>query len=210
MALDDIRILIIGESPLARAGLAALRANHPGLVVPALAGPDAELLNALAAYQPDVLAWDLGWDAAAGLDALAEVRDTAPPALVLISDIAAAPDALSQGARAVLPQDASGDLMAAALLAMARGLVVVTPDMVPATLLTPAGDTALPADALTPRELEVLALVAEGLANKAIASRLGISDHTVKFHINAVMTKLGAQSRTEAVVRATRLGLIVL
>ena len=67
-----------------------------------------------------------------------------------------------------------------------------------------------PARALTPREREVLQLLAEGLANKAIAQRLAISEHTVKFHVNAIMSKLGAQSRTAAVVQATRLGLIML
>jgi len=63
---------------------------------------------------------------------------------------------------------------------------------------------------LTPREQEVLQLLAEGLPNKAIASQLSISEHTVKFHVNAIMGKLGAQSRTEAVTRATRAGLILL
>jgi DNA-binding NarL/FixJ family response regulator len=63
---------------------------------------------------------------------------------------------------------------------------------------------------LTPREREVLQLLAEGLPNKTIASRLNISEHTVKFHVNAIMTKLGAQSRTDAVMRATRSGLILL
>jgi DNA-binding NarL/FixJ family response regulator len=79
-------------------------------------------------------------------------------------------------------------------------------------LLAPA--TPLPepllVEELTPRELEVLRLLAEGLSNKAIAQQLDISDHTVKFHVNAIMSKLGAQSRTAAVVQATRLGLIVL
>ena len=63
---------------------------------------------------------------------------------------------------------------------------------------------------LTAREREVLQHLAEGLSNKAIALRLGISEHTIKFHVNAIMSKLGAQSRTEAVVRATQLGLIML
>jgi two-component system nitrate/nitrite response regulator NarL len=63
---------------------------------------------------------------------------------------------------------------------------------------------------LTPRELEVLRLVAEGLPNKTIAARLDISEHTVKFHVNTILGKLGVASRTEAVVRATRLGLILL
>jgi len=68
----------------------------------------------------------------------------------------------------------------------------------------------LPVDTLTPRESEVLHLIAEGLPNKQIAQKLSISEHTVKFHVNAILTKLGAQSRTEAVVRATRAGLIAL
>jgi DNA-binding NarL/FixJ family response regulator len=63
---------------------------------------------------------------------------------------------------------------------------------------------------LSPRETEVLSLIAEGLANKAVAGRLDISEHTVKFHVNAILGKLGAQSRTEAVTRATRMGLISL
>ena len=66
------------------------------------------------------------------------------------------------------------------------------------------------AEDLTPREHEVLQLLAEGLPNKAIARKLGISEHTVKFHINAILGKLGAGSRTEAVVLATRLGLVLL
>jgi len=67
-----------------------------------------------------------------------------------------------------------------------------------------------PAEALTGREMEVLQLLAEGLPNKIIANKLSITDHTVKFHVNAIMSKLGVQSRTEAVVRATKLGLIIL
>ena len=75
---------------------------------------------------------------------------------------------------------------------------------------SPARDPADLVEELTPRETEVLQLLADGLTNKAIAQRLGISDHTVKFHVNAVLGKLGAQSRTEAVVRASRLGLLQL
>jgi len=67
-----------------------------------------------------------------------------------------------------------------------------------------------PVEELTPRETEVLQLMADGLTNKAIAQKLSISEHTVKFHVNAILGKLGVQSRTEAVVRATRLGLLLL
>lgn len=210
MPVNDIRVLIVGESPLARAGLASMLGSQSGLVVAGQSAPDADLESAFTAYEPDVLVWDFGWDVAAGLDILADVHDVAPPVLALVNAPDVVSDALAQGATAVLPQDTGGDVLAAALAAAAYGLVVLTPDMLPATALAPSVDMAAPADALTPRELEVLVLVAEGLANKAIASRLGISDHTVKFHINAVMGKLGAQSRTDAVVRATRLGLITL
>jgi len=77
-------------------------------------------------------------------------------------------------------------------------------------LITAVSPLTLPIEDLTPRELEVLQHLAEGLTNKAIAQRLAVSEHTIKFHVNALMSKLGAQSRTEAVVLATRQGLITL
>ena len=98
----------------------------------------------------------------------------------------------------------------AAVRAVAAGLHVFAPALARALLQDgPTDPTAPPVD-LTPRESQVLALVAEGLTNKAIAQRLAISDHTVKFHVNAILGKLNAQSRTDAVVRATRQGLISL
>jgi two-component system nitrate/nitrite response regulator NarL len=98
----------------------------------------------------------------------------------------------------------------AALRAVARGLTVFEPALA-ALRATPRGATAPSApEGLTPREREVLGLLAEGLSNKAIADRLDISEHTAKFHVNAVLTKLGVQRRTEAVVRAARLGLVTL
>ncbi len=120
-----------------------------------------------------------------------------------------------QGARlarlhGILFRDAAPEMLAAAVRAAAQGLRVMDPTLEPFRAgLEPI--EALPlAEPLTERELEVLRLVAEGLANKAIAARLSVSEHTVKFHLNAVLRKLGAQSRTDAVVRATRLGLILL
>jgi DNA-binding NarL/FixJ family response regulator len=98
-------------------------------------------------------------------------------------------------------------MVAAAVTALMARLTVVDP--VVAGAVFPARPRP-PEEDLTAREREVLSLVAEGLPNKAIALRLGISDHTVKFHINAILSKLGVQSRTEAVVRAVRLGVLVL
>jgi DNA-binding NarL/FixJ family response regulator len=105
--------------------------------------------------------------------------------------------------------------IAAALHAVAHGLIVIDPLLAANVIAMPSApppepNTLHPITELTPREREVLQLLAQGLPNKTIAQRLDISDHTVKFHVNAIMTKLGAQSRTEAVVRATRLGLIIL
>ena len=123
------------------------------------------------------------------------------------------------GARAILRRDADPGQVAAALRALLRGLGVVDGAFA-AALARPVGlPTLKPWDdrqtdplieELTPRELAVLRLVAEGLPNKTIAVKLGISEHTVKFHVNAILGKLGVASRTEAVVRATRLGLIFL
>ena len=114
------------------------------------------------------------------------------------------------GARGLLLRTSSPAGLAAALTAVAQGLAVLDPELTAA--VSPVRDSAPPplnVD-LTPREQEVLQLLAEGLPNKAIADKLGISEHTAKFHINSILGKLSARSRTEAVTRATRLGLIVL
>lgn len=123
---------------------------------------------------------------------------------------------LGAGARGVLTDDASADDVAAALWAAARGLLVLTPSLVGGVQNPTRAphDTVLedlaPEEALTEREQEVLELLALGLPNKAIARRLSISDHTVKFHVGSILAKLGAESRTEAVTRAARRGLLAL
>jgi two-component system, NarL family, nitrate/nitrite response regulator NarL len=221
----DLRVLVVADDPLARGGLAALLAGQLGLIVvgqtaavPHDASGITDLAVALDAYQPDVLVWDLGWDAAPSLARLAELRDRAVPSAVLLAGVASAPAAHQAGAAALLPRDVSGPRLAAALAAIAQGLTVYDPAFLPpaaaiAPSAQPEWDETGPAplvEELTPRELEVLRLLAEGLPNKTIAQSLRISEHTVKFHVNAILGKLGVQSRTEAVVRATRLGLILL
>jgi DNA-binding NarL/FixJ family response regulator len=100
------------------------------------------------------------------------------------------------------------DKLVAAAQAVANGLAVVEPKLTSALLPAIDSDDFTLDEPLTPREMQVLQRLAEGLTNKAIAQELGISEHTIKFHVNAIMGKLQAQSRTEAVVRAPRLGLI--
>jgi DNA-binding NarL/FixJ family response regulator len=123
--------------------------------------------------------------------------------------------ALSAGARAVLDRSASRNEIIAAVKAVSAGLVVVAPQLL-ARLFNeaPFADELFKASAgrarLTRRELEVLAAMADGASNKAIAHRLGISFHTAKFHVAAILAKLDADSRTEAVAKAAQLGLVML
>lgn len=208
--MNDLRVLIVGGDPLARAGLAALLADQPGCTVVGQVAGDSDLLAMLDVYGPNVLMWDLGWDPTLALETLAELRDAGPPIVALLPDESDAAEAWAAGARGLLPRDADAKSLLAALTAVAHGLVALDPTMTGALLPAADREPASLVEELTPRELEVLQLLAEGLPNKTIARQLSISEHTVKFHVNAILGKLGAQSRTEAVVRATRLGLIIL
>jgi DNA-binding NarL/FixJ family response regulator len=125
-------------------------------------------------------------------------------------------DALYAGARAILPHTAKPDKIITAIKAVTNGLAVLPGELLPALLggasfvgelLDDKDPDRVP---LTPRELEVLAAMADGVSNKAIALRLGISFHTAKFHVAAILAKLNADSRTEAVARAAQLGLVML
>jgi DNA-binding CsgD family transcriptional regulator len=125
--------------------------------------------------------------------------------LVLSDDPALAADTVLGG---VLPYSASERQVAAAVAALAEGLVVRAPAVREAAGFAPRDPTVRPL--LTPREVEVLALVGQGMSNKAIARRLNISAHTVKYHLEAVFAKLGVRSRAEAVTRGLRLGMHLL
>lgn len=119
-------------------------------------------------------------------------------------------EALQAGVRAILPQESTPQEIIATIEAVAAGLVVVSPEVMEA--LIPEISVAAPEEIrspLTSREIEVLTLMAEGMGNKTIAKRLGISEHTVKFHIGSIFTKLNVSSRTEAVMAGARQGLIL-
>ena len=207
--MGDLRVLVVARDSLARAGLTALLGQRPGCDLVGQVAGDASLSADLKVYRPDVVVWDLGWSPSLELENLAALPDDGIPVLALVADATQAGEAWSAGARGVLLRETDAETLLTALSAVVRGLAVFDPDSIGAlpfvrsSALSPASD-------LTPRELETLKLLAEGLPNKAIASRLGISEHTVKFHVNSILGKLGAQSRTEAVTRATRLGLILL
>ena len=200
----------MAADPLARAGIESLLAGQPGCVSVGQSGLGPELLDEVEDLSPDVILCDFGWSVDEAVDALAELEENAVPVLTFVGGPEGSTAALEAGATGVLPRESGADVLVAGIVAVDAGLTVLAPGMVPDNLnVAPAHSDGV-ADELTARERGVLALLAEGLPNKTIAARLDISEHTVKFHVNSILAKLGARSRTDAVVRATRQGLIFL
>lgn len=179
---EPLRVVVVSGDRFVRAGLVAMLESFEDLSVVADLEPDDLIESRLRVIAPDVVLSDV----AVAIDV---------PILLLTSDAA-----ITHAANGVLSRSASAEQIGVALHAIAEGLRV--------TDSSPAVPNQI--DPLTHRELEVLQLLAEGLTNKEIAQRLGISEHTVKFHVNAILAKLGADTRTEAVVHAARLGIVVL
>lgn len=208
-----IRVLVVARSELERAGLEALLAARGHVPV---GGGRATLPEARAGIEeaaPQVVL------------ALLE-RGADPPRLGLPPDVAArapavvvlsdgmprgwAVRAVRGGARAVLPRTAAADAIVAAVEAAAAGLVVLPADALAEVPQGTAARATAPPEALSAREAQILALLAEGLVNKQIAARLGISRHTVKTHLAALFHKLGVSTRAEAVAAGARAGVILL
>jgi NarL family two-component system response regulator YdfI len=167
----------------------------------------AEDLRHAAEINADVIVID--WDQEQAQE-LIDFAGESPPLIVLAVDPQPPwlGEALRAGVRGVLPRDASTVEIAAAIEAAAAGLVVLHPEAVDGASVRTAA--VAQGEALSPREIEVLRLVAEGSSNKMIAWKLSISEHTVKFHLNSILSKMRAGSRTEAVMLGLRRGLIPL
>ncbi len=208
-AMETCSLLLVSDDPLARAGLAYLLAEQLHYTI-------IDQINSQTWFDdpdfagdplPDAIVWDVGWELP---PALPEILPLGPPILTLTSDAELASEIWAWGARTILQRDVEPERLEAALQATLQNLTVLDPAFVTQISSILTGDeTGLQSD-LTPRELEVLKLLAEGKTNKAIAQEIGVSSHTVKFHVTSLLGKLNAQSRTEAVVQATRLGLIAL
>jgi two-component system, NarL family, nitrate/nitrite response regulator NarL len=204
--MDPLPVLVVSADPLARSGLARLVAGLPELALAGEAGP-LQAARVEAGRNPRVILWDLG-GAVGGEEAGPRFAELSSPVVALAADAEQAGDALRAGARSVLSRTAAPEVLAGAIACAAHGLLVLDPSLAASFVRAPEPRGG--SEPLTPREREVLALLAEGLANKAIAARLGVSEHTAKFHVNAILAKLGVDSRSEAIVRAVRLGLVVL
>jgi two-component system nitrate/nitrite response regulator NarL len=204
-----LRVLVVGEDPLARSGILALLAAREDLTVVGQAAPEEAAAQARSTGA-EVTLWDIGVDPVPDLDALEDVAQARGSAVVVLSaGEGRVPDLLGAGARGVLARQADAPRLAAALQAVAHGLVVIDGVLADGALRTRPSAEAL-VEPLTPRELEVLALIGQGLSNRVLAQRLHISEHTAKFHVNAILGKLGAQTRAEAVAQGVRLGLLLL
>lgn len=208
----SLRVLLIADDPLVRGGLAALLSDCSDCLIVGQLASDADIVAAVECRRPDIVLWDTGWDAVdvSRLESLSELRELEVDSVVLVQDARSGVEVWPLGARGLLLRQVKAERLLAALHAVAQGLMVWDDAVNMPVVASAADDTPAGATLFTPREQEVLALLAEGLPNKIVADRLQISEHTVKFHVNAIMGKLGAQSRTEAVVLATRRGLILL
>jgi two-component system, NarL family, response regulator YdfI len=216
-----ISVFIVAASPLARAGLENLLAARQLEVAGSVASLD-ELDSCLADLPVDAILIDAsGEPFGPFLDSVIASGLASDFSVVLLlepASLAASPAALRAGVRAVLPNDISPDQLVAALQAAASGLLVLHPAQVSAHVnnngfpSAPVRSQALDefTEPLTPRESEVLQMLASGLGNKEIAAKLAISEHTVKFHVASILGKLGAASRTEAVSLGIRRGLVLL
>jgi DNA-binding NarL/FixJ family response regulator len=209
---STITVLVAGRNA---AGLAAILAERRTFHVIA-APPGLSLSDQIATAAPDVLVFDAGSGRAAGVARRLAREMRLPPTVVLSDDPVTAlrADAVRAGLRAILPRPSTPAEMAVAIEAVAAGLVVAHPSGLAGHRGGAAVARSTPGGAarqsLTPREVEVLGMIAEGFGNRSIAARIGISQHTVKFHIAAILAKLDASSRTEAVTIGLRQGLIMI
>ena len=203
-----IRVLIAAASSVIRAGLESMLRSSPNIETAGSASDLESLPAAIEREQPDVILVDLDFP----YDRLPREL-LGPAAVVLLVSGPPGPwmaEALRSGVRAVLPRDAASNEMIAAIEAAAAGLVALHPGDLTALLPAPRPVSTETGEALTPRELEIFAMLAEGAGNKTIAWKLAISEHTVKFHVASILAKLNATSRTEAVAIGIRRGLIML
>jgi two-component system, NarL family, response regulator YdfI len=200
-----VQVMIVSPSAVRRAGLETLVRESPAAALAGSVSALAILPRRVQQSQPDVVLLDVETADGFSLQTIRAAKNgNERPAFVALVE-APTKDwtiaALQAGFKAVLPRDATPDEITSAFRAVTSGLTVLHPRAARSPELV---------EELTPREIEVLRLLADGLGNKEIASRLGISEHTVKFHISSILGKLVVATRTEAVTTGIRRGLIPL
>ena len=207
MAAGVIRVLLADDQRVVREGLGTLLGLLDGIELVATAADGEEAVALAVRHDPDIVLMDLRMPRVDGIEAIRRLaaRGERPRtiALTTYADDASVVGALRAGARGYLTKDAGAEQIRAAVEAVARGEAAIDPAVqhhVIAALTEPAPSD-LP-DGLTPREAEVLALIAEGMTNAEIADRLVVSAATVKTHVNHIFAKAGVRDRAQAVVYA--------
>jgi len=204
---DAARALVVADDPLVRQSLHA----RLGQASVGEASCSDNLALALDRSFANVVLWDLGPDAATEGELVGQVSALPVPVVALAPKGAPRIGLLAKGVAAVIGREVDSSALASTLDAVRHGLRVIdTSELEALERPAIAEPVAVVTDGLTNREHEVVQLMAEGLSNKQIADRLGISAHTAKFHVNAVLGKLRASTRTEAVVRAVQRGVVML
>ena len=209
------RVLLVDDHAMVRRGLREFLGMFDDIEVVGEAGDGQEALTATAALRPDVVVMDLNLPRLDGVEATRELRATRPDvevvALTGFVEEARVMAAIEAGAAGFLLKDAEPDDVAAAIRAARNGEMYLDPAVagVVARQLRTTGASAGPAEdtVLTPRERDVLALVAQGLPNRAIGDALGITERTARTHVSNILAKLGLTSRTQAALYAVEQGL---
>jgi two-component system, NarL family, response regulator len=203
---SPIRILIADDHPVVREGLVALINHRPDMTVVAEASNGLEAVAAFLDHHPDVTLMDMRMPEMDGADAIVAIRQQAPSARVVVlttyDDDAHIQRSLSAGAKAYMLKDAPRDDLLACIRTVHEGGTLIPADIAGKL----AASIGLPS--LTDREIEVLGLVRDGKSNKEIAAALFITEGTVKSHMHAVIGKLDANDRTQAVTVALRRGIL--
>jgi len=206
---EGLRVVLVDDHAVVRRGLADLLSSAPDLEVVGTASDGAEAQDVVRAARPDVVVMDLQMPGTDGVEATREILDEHPDVQVLVltsfSDSDRILAALDAGAVGYLLKDADPDDVIEGVRAVARGESPLHPKAARELLL--ARNRPVDKPQLTPREADVLRLVRQGLANKQIARRLGISERTVKAHLTSVFQRIGVPDRTQAALWAERHGL---
>ncbi len=208
---EPTRVLIVEDHRVVAEGLAALINNQPDMTVVGNVGTVAECVSAAAELNPDVVLVDFRLPDGSGPDAAAAIRSIRPVAKMIFltreDTDAARFAAVQSGASAFLHKSRAASDVVAAVRDVARGKMLITPRTI-ATLIAKRRSMEAQLERLTPREKEVLRLMAEGHPSRSIAQELGISYTTVRTHIRSLGSKLAVHSKLEAIVKARELGLI--
>lgn len=208
---EPTRVLIVEDHRVVAEGLAALINRQTDMTVVGSAGTVAECAEAALAMDPDVVLLDFRLPDGSGADAAAAIRTLRPAAKTIFltreDSEAARFAALQSGASAFIHKSRAASEVVDAIRNVARGRMLITPRTI-ATLLAKRREMDAQLERLTPREKEVLRLMAEGYPSRAIAAQLGISYTTVRTHIRALGSKLAVHSKLEAIVKARELGLV--